>query len=744
MGFRRAAIGLSGVAILALAAPPSAQRTFRDSERRYWAYQKVVKFPPPAVANRAWVRNEIDAFILAKLQASKIDPNPATDKVNLIRRVTLDLTGLPPTPEEVQDFLQDSSFKAYERVVDRLLASPHYGERWARHWLDLARYADSEGFKADETRPNIWRYRDYVIDSFNQDKPYDRFVKEQIAGDELYPDDPAAIVATGFNRHWPDESNMNNPIQRRHEILNDVTDTVGSVFLGLTYGCARCHDHKFDAILQKDYFRLQAFFANTRNEDNFRLVTGEKRRAYEEKRAAWESQTAEIRKAMDNLLATSRAAKAANVMPVFPPEVQAVFKMPPEKWTPFQRQMYYRGRDFFYGTEAEQIKALKGDDKKNYEELEKQLAKFDHLKPADPPIAQTMIDAGRAVPPTHLLARGAWESPEEEVEPGFLTILDPTTASIVPPDGVDSSGRRSALANWIADSRNPLTARVMVNRIWHYHFGRGIVGTPSDFGVMGDRPTHKELLDYLTASFVESGWSVKKMHRLIVLSNTYQQSSAWRETAAQVDPTNKLMWRFERRRLEGEAIRDAMLSVSSQLNTKMGGPGVFPPIPSGMIRTGSRYIDWNEEKDTAEANRRSVYIFVKRNLRYPMFDSFDLPDTHESCARRYSTVTPTQSLALMNSELVLQWAESLASQVMNDSGLSVDTLIDRAYRLVHTRQPKPEERAAIAEFFKSQTANRKEQAAPAWAPPGTEPAKALALVDLCHTLLNSNEFLHIN
>jgi len=742
------------IALMALlgAAPQFAQRPFREAERRFWAFQKVIQPPVPEVNNRKWVRNEIDAFILAKLEEKNLRPNPRTDKITLIRRATLDLTGLPPSPEEVQSFLSDTSPQAYEKLVDRLLASPHYGERWGRHWLDLARYAESEGFRTDVFRPNVWRYRDYVIESLNQDKPYDRFVKEQLAGDELYPDDAAARIATGFNRHFSDEFNMNDPVQRRQEILNDVTDTVASVFLGLTYGCARCHDHKFDAILHKDYYRLQAFFANTRNENSLSILTGETARTYQQRLANWEAQTKEIRAGIDALLADSRQRRLKNELIKFQPEVQQAFLARPEERTPFQKHMFARVRSFTNEDQDAMGKRLSGDAHKRYEELKKQLDQFAGLKPPDPPVAQAMIDEGREAPRTYVLARGAFDAPGEEVQPGFLTILDPSPARIVPPQNVNSSGRRSALANWIVDPENPLTARVMVNRIWHFHFGRGIVATTSDFGVMGDRPTHKELLDHLAVKFVENGWSMKRIHRMILLSNTYQQSSAYQPAAAAADPSNKLLWRFDRRRLEGEAIRDAMLFASRRLNPKMGGPGVYAPLPPGAILARSvEETAWLEEKDPAEASRRSIYIVVKRNLPYPMYDAFDLPDTHESCARRYYTVTPTQSLALMNNELVLGWSQTLAGRVLNDAGLPLNAQVDRLYRIVFSRTPKTKERQAVMEFLKSQKAilgerlARKEKVLlPDQVPAGIELAHAAAFVDLCHALMNSNEFLYLN
>jgi Protein of unknown function (DUF1553)/Protein of unknown function (DUF1549)/Planctomycete cytochrome C len=737
-------------AAIAPAGAQTADKKFTDAQRRFWAFQKVTKPPLPSVKATSWVRTPIDAFILAKLEEKNLQPNPPADKVTLIRRAYFDLIGLPPTPEQVQAFVADASPRAFEKVVDELLASPHYGERWGRHWLDLARYADTQGFKADETRPNMWRYRDYVIESLNQDKSYDRFVKEQIAGDELYPNEPAAKVATGFNRLWPDESNLANPIIMRQEILDDITDTTASVFLGLTYGCAKCHDHKFDPILQKDYYKLEAFFAGITNSDHASLLSGEEAVRYDRQYAEWDSKTREIRAAMSSILDEIRLAKTRDAIGMFPKEaLDAVFTAP-EQRTAMQWQMYYRSASRLPADEALE-KALQGEAKARYAALKKELAQYDAIKPAAPPVAQIMIDQGREAPPTHILAKGVWDAPLDEVQPGFLTILDPSPAKIVAPEGLNSSGRRTALANWLADANNPLTARVMVNRIWNDHFGLGIVGTPSDFGVMGERPSNPQLLDYLASTFVENGWSIKKMHRLIMLSNAYQQSSAYQAQAAGIDPGDRLLWRFERRRLEGEVIRDSMLYVSGELNPKMGGPGVFPPLPPGVSMPRSTYLNWKTELDRAEANRRSIFVFVKRNLRYPMFEAFDFPDTHESCPRRNTTVTPTQPLTLMNDELVMEWSRALASRVLNDSGLNAGQQVERAYRLALARAPKPEEAAAVLDFLTQQSiltgqrlAKNEKLPLPDAIPQGMSPAMAAAFVDLCHALLNSNEFLYMN
>jgi hypothetical protein len=743
----------AGVALSApapSATSSSATKQFTPAQRNYWAFQKVVKPNVPAVRTKAWVQSPIDAFLLSKLEEKNLKPNPPADKATLIRRAYFDLIGLPPTPEQVQAFVADNSPKAFEKIVDELLASPQYGERWGRHWLDLARYADTQGFKADETRPNVWRYRDYVIDSFNQDKPYNRFIKEQIAGDELYPNDPAAKVGTGFNRLWPDESNLANPILMRAEILNDITDTVSSVFMALTYGCAKCHDHKFDPILQKDYYKLQSFFSGTTNNDRSSLLRGPEATRYQEQYAEWDAKTRDIRVEMQNIIEGVRLNVTKDAIGMFPKEAQEAVFMPAAERNAMQWQWYYRSASRL-PKEAALEKALKGDAKERYATLKKELAQFDSIKPSDPPVAEVMVDQGREAPATHVLAKGVWDAPLDEVQPGFLTILDPNPAKITPVESLNSTGRRSALANWLADPNNPLPARVMVNRIWHYHFGQGIVGSPSDFGVMGERPSNPQLLDYLASTFVENGWSIKKMHRLIMLSSAYQQSSANQEAAASVDPQDKLVWRFERRRLEGEVIRDSMLFAAGKLNMKMGGPGVFPPLPAGVSMPRSSYLNWKPEKDDAEANRRSVYVFVKRNLRYPLFETFDFPDTHEPCPRRYATVTPTQPLALMNDELVMDWARVLAGRVLNDSGLSPEQQIERAYRLAFSRAPKPKETQLVLEFLERQSALLGERLAknekvplPDKVPDGMASAKAAAFVGLCHTLLNSNEFIYMN
>jgi hypothetical protein len=761
----------SGVTLGPGAGPAgSAEKKFSDQQRRYWAFQKVVKSAVPAVKDAGWARNPIDAFIMAKLQEKNLRPNPPADKTTLLRRATLDLIGLPPTPEEVQAFLADPSPDAFAKVVDRLLASPQYGERWGRHWLDLARYADTNGFKGDETRPNIWRYRDYVILAFNEDKPYDRFIREQIAGDELYPNDLSARVAVGFNRHFTDETNQPVIELRRQETLNDITDTVGAVFLGMTYGCARCHDHKFDPILHKDYYRLQAFFANIREQDDLVLLSGTGLAAYQQQQAMWEEKTRAIRQEMHAMVGPLAKARRDYYSIRFSTGTKEALGTPPEKRTPLQSllaikatpQITYEGRALVNFKDEEFGAAqLTPQQKKRFADLEAELRSYDSLKPK-PPVAQTIVDNGREAPKSYVLGAGNWDVPRDEVQPGFLSILDPGNPQIVPPEGLDSTGRRSVLANWLADPQNPLTPRVMVNRIWHYHFGRGIVASTSDFGVMGDRPANRQLLDYLASSFVENGWSIKKMHRLIMLSNVYRESSDSQVEAEAVDPDNNLLWHYDRHRLEGEAIRDSMLSVSGLLNSKIGGPGVNPPLPAGVAApavgaggaagAGGRAGKGGASPgDPAEADRRSVYVFVRRNMVYPMLDAFDEPNPQETCGRRFRAVIPSQSLILMNDALVLDWARALAGRVLNDAGLSLDQQVDRAYRLALSRPPAAAEREAVLDFLDRQSsllagalARNEKPPMPEALPAGMQPARAAAFVDFCHVLMNSNEFLYSN
>ncbi|MDB6052724.1 MAG: hypothetical protein JWN25_247 [Verrucomicrobiales bacterium] len=726
---------------------------FKPEHKKHWSFQPIVHTEVPSSSSR-WIQTPVDAFVLQKLTGAGITPSGRADKVTLLRRAYMDLIGLPPTPEQVDAFVKDDSKSAFAKVVDQLLASPGYGERWGRHWLDLARFAESEGFKEDETRPNIWRYRDYVIKSFNDDKPYDRFVQEQIAGDELWPDDPDIQIATAFNRHYPDEHNARNLLQRRQEILNDITDTTGAVFAGLTFGCARCHNHKFDPILQSDYYRLQAFFANVRAADNIPLLKPEELKKYEERLGKWEEATKSIRDEMESIEAPKRKEIEKDLFDKYPAEIQEALKKPASDRSSMDWLMYHKARQYldpqaylYVAPTSAVVGKLKGEEKKRWEELNAELSKFKDLHPGKLPLGSAITDANDHAPTTAVLKGGAYDRPKEEVAPGFLKILNYGDAKITKPKQENSTGRRAALASILTDPANPLPARVMVNRIWQYHFGRGIVATASDFGLKGELPSHPELLDYLATEFVKQGWSIKSMHRLIMNSSAYQQKSEYVAEAAKVDPDDKLLWHYPRHRLEAEGIRDSALLVSGLLNQKAGGPSVFPELPSGLKPRGG----WTLTKEEEERNRRSIYIFVRRNTRYPMFEAFDSPDSHESCPRRNTTTNPAQALAMMNSKLALDWAAAFAKRVEASAGTDRNKQIDTAFRMALSRKPDSEERQMVEKFMESQLVLVKERVARGEKITSGE-ATSLSddsvseavLVDFCHMLLNANEFVYVN
>jgi hypothetical protein len=722
-----------------------------------WPFKPPTRPTVPDVADLSWIKTPVDAFIVARLEVQGLRPSAPADKRTLLRRVTFDLTGLPPTFEEIGEFLADNSPDAYEKVVERLLASPHYGERWAQHWLDVVRYAETDGFKQDAVRPNAYRYRDYVIRSLNEDLPFDRFVRQQLAGDELEPDNPDALIATGLNRLYPDEFNAANVKQRRQEILDEITDVTGQTFLGLTMGCAQCHDHKFDEILQTDYFGLQAFFTPMLPRDDVVIASAEDRRKFAEQQSAWEDATREIRAEIDAILKPHAEKTFRDAIEKYEQDIQAILLMRPEERNEQQQQWAVQAEKLLVGKLDEAIKKLKGVEKDRYEELQKKLAEFNHLKPRPLPTAMAITDAGPQSPPTYRLATGNFTRPQEKVEPGFPSFLGASKPVIQPsPSAPESTGRRSALARWLTRPDHPLTARVMMNRIWQHHFGEGIVGTSNDFGAMGDEPTHPELLDWLAVEFVERGWSLKAMHRLIVTSAAYQQSSLVdpdspaHQKALEADPQNNLLWHARRRRLDGESIRDAMLSISGQVNLRMYGESARPELPAGLKSTYA----WKADDKPEDRNRRSIYVFARRNLRLPLLESFDLPDMHNSCPRRANTTTAPQALHLLNSEFVLDQARHLAGRVLNDycECEGEDARIRMVYELAFGRVPSIEESAAAVGFVERQArliTDRSPNVNPDMLPipqpeSGLEPAHAAAYVDLCHALINSNEFLFVD
>lgn len=677
---------------------------------RPWSYTPLnAQVATPAVKNASWVRQPLDAFVLAKLEAQGIAPSAEADRRAYIRRATLDSWGLLPTPEEVSAFVGDKSPKAYEKLVERLLASPRYGERQARRWLDLSRYADSDGYNTDGTRPNIWRYRDYVVNAFNADKPFDRFVKEQLAGDELWPDRTEALIATGFLRNLPDEINARDLNLKKQEVANDLTDTVASVFLGTTLGCAQCHDHKTEKITQQEYFQFQAFFANASWKDDVSPLTGKAKADHDAQLARWEAATKDLREQREALLKPTIDKLESDRLSGFVPATRESINKPASERNAYDRWIYHRNLWTMQGRTRNAENQMRTRDKDNYakyQALGEQLKKFDHLKPKDPGAISTMVELGPDAPPTQVLFKGIYDRPLHEVQPGLPALLTDATTPRIEPTAT-SSGRRTALANWLVSPDNGLTARVFVNRQWAQFFGRGIVETSADFGKTGAKPSHPELLDKLAADFVKQGWSVKTLHRQILLSSTYRQASEARDVKK--DPDNKLLWAFPRQRLEAEQLRDSLLAASGLLEEKRGGPAVYPPIPPNFDIGGQRNR-WQTSEDPRDHHRRSLYVFVLRNSPYPLLDTFDWANPQSPHFKRDVTTTAPQALALVNSDLVLGWSQALAGRVIREAPASESAQIDRVYEILFARKPTAKEKDKLVAFLNTQEALQAAQA----------------------------------
>ena len=627
-----------------LAAPadsPAGAPTLEEG-RAHWAFQPLRGEKPPTVKDAAWPRGDLDRFVLAELEQRGLAPVPQADPATLIRRVTLDLTGLPPTPREVERFLHECSAEresgaalpssppsAYERLLDRLLASPRYGERWGRHWLDLARYADTSGFHNDLDRPYAWKYRDYVIRSFNDDKPYARFIAEQIAGDEVEGADEQTLIATGFCRNGPsNDDNMGKTreaIEQYHaDRMDDVISTTASVFLGLTLGCARCHDHKTEPLHSRDYYSLVAIFNGT---ERLGLPAG--------------ATDAKDKKIPD----------AAKVM--------------------------------------------------------------------------ALIETKPDVPPTRIHLRGSAANPGAEVEPAMPAVLAPRPVEF-PEPAAKTSLRRRTLAEWIAAPENPLTWRVMANRVWQHHFGSGIVSTPSNFGLSGERPAAPDLLDWLAKQLIASGGRLKSLHKLILMSATYRQSSA-RSPADDADAFPAAL-RPALRRMEAEVIRDSILAVSGKLNLQPGGPGIKPRIRAELLDASQRNKWPVIKSESPEHWRRSIYIHVKRQLLMPSLELFDAPATTDNSAARTQSTIPTQALVLMNDEFVEEQAGHMARRAEAEAPGGLRANVERMLFLALSRQPD-EARTRQAVHFVNERRNASDE--------------STALRDLAHVLLNSSEFIFI-
>jgi mono/diheme cytochrome c family protein len=705
----------------------------KKSEPAWWAFRSLRRPNVPPV-NSVWVKNPIDAFIAQVHQANKLAPAAAAERRALIRRVYFDLHGLPPSPGEVDQFANDPDPQAYEKLVDRLLASPRYGERWGRFWLDVVRYADTGGFETDIYFANAWRYRDYVIKSFNDDKPYNQFVQEQIAGDEIWPDNldlqgsyiisPAKLkhlearIGTGLYTLAPvmHESGLDAEYLRS-EWRADAVDVTASAFLGLTMGCARCHNHKFDPITQRDFYRMAAVFAASEEKEipTVHIMSVFDYRQFYPKVIAVEQLKAEH----DRLMAGAKSRILERKKAKFSKEQVEAWETPEDKRTPRQKELAIDVE-----AAARSIGEKETEEELTPAERETRLSLIGkigraYLKAPKRYPTATVLGPAEIVQDVHVLERGDHKKMGETVQPGAPAVLT----------GGDEQAfagpRRKQLAQWLTSDSNPLAARVMVNRIWQGHFGRGIVGTPNDFGRQGDPPTHPELLDWLAAEFIADGWRVKPLHRLILLSNTYQMASSFNSANAKIDPENRYLWRMNRRRLEAEMIRDAVLSAAGTLNLKQGGPPVMAPLTEEERAGLKDPAQWPVALDPTEHSRRSVYLYVKRSFRMPLFETFDMPDPAASCERRNVTTVAPQALALMNNDFMIEQSAQFAKRLKSELPDGPPSAwIDHGFRTVTGRSPTAEESRDLSALFAS----------------GSD----APLTRLCLVLFNLNEFLYVD
>ncbi|MCU0704387.1 MAG: PSD1 and planctomycete cytochrome C domain-containing protein [Fimbriiglobus sp.] len=686
-------------------------------QKAYWAYQPVKRPTPPGGGH------PVDAFLDAKLATKNLTPGSIADKATLVRRAYYDLTGLPPTPEQIDAYVNDADPKAWEKLIDTLLASPQYGEKWGRYWLDVVRFAETNGYERDGPKANAWRYRDYVIRSFNTDKPYNRFVQEQIAGDELpkaHPDDSDPVVATGYYRLgvWDDEPA--DPLQSKFDGYDDIVSITGQAFLGMTLNCARCHDHKGDPLFAEDYYKMVAFFRDIREHSNDRnlktssnqtdITPFEQRKLYEKDLAERQERTVELTKQIVAI------------------EDEAIKKMPAED----QRASEGVDRPLVVKKVPMFLDEAK---KKQYSGLKRQVEDLKRKPSPHQELALSVNNCDPTPPATFVNVRGNPHANGAEVKPGFPEVLGFTEPTIPPATkGAKSSGRRTVLANWLTDPKNPLTARVMMNRIWQWHFGKGLVPTANDFGKLGEQPTHPELLDWLAAEFVDGGWTLKRMHKLMMTSSAYRRSSAAIASNMKADPANTYLWRFNMRRLTAEEVRDSILAASGELNlSKLGGPSMYPKL-SAEVLAGISHTDkkahWPDSpKD--EQNRRSVYAFVKRSIQVPLLVNHDQADPDNSCPVRYTTTVPTQALGMLNGEFTNEQAELLAKRLAKDAGPDVAKQVARGIRLTTGRVPDSAEVAKDVAFIDALRTKHT-----------LSEAKAMQQYTLL--LLNANEFVYVD
>jgi hypothetical protein len=746
-------------------------------DREFWSFRKPVRPPRPAVRHADRVRTPIDAFVLAKLEARGLMFSPDADRATLIRRATIDLVGLPPSPDEVDAFLADSRPDAYERLIDRLLASPHYGERWGRHWLDAAGYADSIGGDNDPgqmfLREGLWRYRDYVVRSLNADKPYDLFLREQIAGDEmedwraaptLTPAMREHLIATGFLRTSVDhtfENELNRPFER-YQVLHDTIENLTSNVLGLTVSCARCHDHKFDPIPQADYYGLLACLKPSFNPEAWiqpqnrhcdDVSPREKEQLtrsnadLDRQAAECNRQIAEVRRPVEQRLFE---AKLAAVPEVLRPDARAARATEPAKRNEVQKYLAGKLEPLLKVMPEEVAKNLSPPEKAKIADLSRQVARLNARK-RTPGKIQAIFE--QETPPTYIFRRGNLLTPGAAVQPGLFAVLtDPGRPTVIPPPAPEAkargvrSGRRTAWADWLTRPDHPLTARVFVNRLWQHHFGEGLVATPDNFGHLGARPTHPDLLDWLAVEFVRppsssrTPWGIKAMHKLLMTSTVYRQASSRKEALAPgqadpeaVDPGNQLLWRMRLRRVESEVVRDAVLAVGGNLDLTMGGP----PIPLDPKENGLVVVDPKGLPTPTAQWRRSLYLLARRNYNLSILSVFDQPVMATNCTRRIASAVPLQSLMLLNDAFMMDQAARFAARVARDAGDAAGRRIELAFRLAFARPPTAKEAAASADLL--------DRLSKRYAGPDMPlvQAELQALARLCHMLLCANEFLYV-
>jgi mono/diheme cytochrome c family protein len=703
--------------------PPGADVS--ESDREFWAFQPLADPAVPEVENRDYVSSPIDTFIAQKIEQAGLTLGSRAEPGPLLRRLHYDLTGLPPSRALVDAFVANPSDEHYARIVDRLLASPEYGQRWGRHWLDLVRYAETNSYERDDAKPEVWRYRDYVVDSLNQGKPFNEFASEQLAGDEM-PFEPDNLIATGYYRLglWDDEPA--DPLQARYDDLDDIVMTTGQVFLGLTVNCARCHDHKIDPIRQADYYRFLGFFAGlnrygVRGHDSVErqslrpLVPPQQGRSHIEEVQRYRNEKGGLERTLNEVNNKVR-----------------------KDFVPVEREEFRHDMNRVAIVKKRVGTLLTEEEFANYSKAFEQLQALERNKPEDLAMALCVTEQGSTAQETFVLTRGNPHAPAAKVQPGFPEILsDPKFEGgldpIIPPSSnPETSGRRTVLANWISDSRsNPLTPRVMANRIWQYHFGRGIVRTPSDFGFQGTAPTHPELLDWLASRLVEADWHLKPLHRMILTSTTYRLSTQARERELNEDPSNDLFWRFDPRRLSAEEIRDSMLAVTGRLNFQMGGPSMYPIIEAEVLAGQSRPgAGWGNSSE-ADRSRRSLYIHLKRSLAVPLLASFDMADTDFTCPVRFATTQPTQALGMINSAFVRRQAELMAQDVVRSVGEQPSDFAFELLSRVTQRTPTKAEVSRAIELMEKLTRERGE-------------TDARAREHLTLVALNLNEFVYLD